>query len=74
LGTIPIMYTPTINNIVVDHTLINGGASLNIIFVEIFEKMQPPYHHLMPTKPFFGVTEGSTRPIGQVRLSVTFAT
>jgi hypothetical protein len=28
----------------------------------------------MPTRPFFRVTEGSTTPIGQVRLPVTFGT
>jgi hypothetical protein len=47
---------------------------LNIISIDIFEKMQVPYHRLMPTRPFFGVTEGSTTPIGQVRLPVTFGT
>jgi hypothetical protein len=26
--------------------------------------MQVPYHRLMPTRPFFGVTEGFTMPIG----------
>jgi hypothetical protein len=36
--------------------------------------MQVPYHRLMPTQPFFGVTEGSTMPIGQVRLPVNFST
>jgi hypothetical protein len=66
--------TPTINNIAVNPTLINGGAGLNIISVEVFEKMQVPYHRLMPTRPFFGVTEGSTMPIGHVRLPVTFGT
>jgi hypothetical protein len=65
---------PTINNIVVNRTLINGGAGLNIISVEVFEKMQVPYHRIMPTRPFFGVTEGSTTPIGQVALPVTFGT
>jgi hypothetical protein len=65
---------PTINNIAVNHTLIDGGVGLNIISVEVFEKMQVPYHWLMPTRPFFGVTEGSTMPIGQVRLPVTFGT
>jgi hypothetical protein len=68
------MCTPTINNIAVKRTLIDGGASLNIISVVVFEKMQVPYHRLMPTRPFFGVTEGSTTPIGQVRLPVTFGT
>jgi hypothetical protein len=66
--------TPTINNIAPSRTLIDGGAVLNIIFVEVLEKMQVPYHRLMPTWPFFGVTEGSTTPIGQVRLPVTFGT
>jgi hypothetical protein len=63
-GTIPIVCTPNINNIAVNSTLIDGGASLNIFSVEIFEKVQVPYHCLMPTRPFFGVTEGSTMPIG----------
>jgi hypothetical protein len=74
VGTIPLLCTPTINNITVNRTLIDGGAGLNIIFVEVFEKMQVPYHQLMPTRTFFGVTEGSTTPIGQVRLPVTFGT
>jgi hypothetical protein len=73
-GTIPIVCTPTINNITVNRTLINGGAGLNIISIEVFKKMQVPYHRLMPTRPFFRVTEGSTTPIEQVRLPVTFGT
>jgi hypothetical protein len=74
VGTIPLLCTPTINNIAVNRTLINGGAGLNIISVEVFKKMQVSYHRLMPTRPFFRVTEGSTTPIGQVRLPVTFGT
>jgi hypothetical protein len=64
VGTIPLLCTPTINNIAVNRTLIDGGAGLNTISVEVFEKMQVPYHQLMPTRPFFRVTEGSTMPIG----------
>jgi hypothetical protein len=74
VGTIPLLCTPTINNIAVNRTLIDGGVGLNIISVEIFEKMQVPYHRLIPTRPFFGITEGSTMPIGHVRLPVTFGT
>jgi hypothetical protein len=74
VGIIPLLFTPTINNIAVNRTLIDGGAGLNIISVEVFEKIQVPYHRLMTTRPFFGVTEGSTRPIGQVCLPVTFGT
>jgi hypothetical protein len=74
ISTIPIVCTPTINNIAVNRTLTDGGAGLNITSIEVFEKMQVPYHRLMPTRPFFGVMEGSTMPIGQVRLPVTFGT
>jgi hypothetical protein len=74
MGTILLLCTPTINNIAINCTLIDGGAGLNVISVEVFEKMQVPYHWLMPTRPFFGVTEGSTMPIEQVRLPVTFGT
>jgi hypothetical protein len=74
MGTIPLLCTLTINNIAINRTLIDGGAGLNIIYVEVFKKLQVPYHRLMPTRPFFGVTEGSTMPIGQVRVPVTFGT
>ena len=39
VGTIPLVCTPTINNIAVSKTLIDGGAGLNIISVETFEKL-----------------------------------
>jgi hypothetical protein len=74
VGAIPIVCTPTINTITMNRTLINGGAGLNVISIEIFEKMHVPYHRLMPTRPFFGVTEDYTTPIGPVRLPVTFGT
>ena len=40
--------------------------------VETFDSLQVPYDQLQPTKPFSGVTNGSTTPIGQIRLPVTF--
>jgi hypothetical protein len=74
VGTIPLLCMPTINNITVNRTPIDGGAGVNIISVEVFEKIQVPYHRLMPSRLFFGVIEGSTMAIGQVRLPVTFST
>ena len=65
---------PTINNIAVTKTLIDGGAGLNVISVEAFEQLQVPYDKLMPSKPFAGVTDGLITPLGQVRLAVTFGT
>ena len=61
-----------ISNVQVTKTLIDGGAGLNILSVETFDSLQVPYDQLQPTKPFSGVTDGSTTPIGQVRLPVTF--
>ncbi|KAI4991689.1 hypothetical protein ZWY2020_040075 [Hordeum vulgare] len=66
------MCTPTISNALVTKTLIDSGAGLNVLSVETFEKLQLPYEQLRPSKPFSGVTEGSTVPIGQVHLPVTF--
>ena len=40
--------------------------------VDTFDNLQVPYEQLQPTEPFSGVTDGSTTPIGQVRLPVTF--
>ena len=45
-----------------------------MISVKIFEKLQVPYERLAPTRPFTGITDGTTFPLGQVRLAVTFGT
>jgi hypothetical protein len=39
IDTISLLCMPTINNIAVNRTLIDGGAGLNIISVEVFEKV-----------------------------------
>ena len=51
-GSLPLVCTPTINNIEIPKTLMDGGAGLNVISVAAFDKMQVPYRHLQPTKPF----------------------
>ncbi|KAI4992664.1 hypothetical protein ZWY2020_059765 [Hordeum vulgare] len=72
VGKLPMMSTPTISNVLVTKTLIDSGAGPNVLSLETFEKLQLRYEQVMPTKPFSGVTEGSTVPIGQVHLPVTF--
>ena len=62
-GVLPMLCSPVISN---------GGAGLNVLSVETFNNLQVSYDQLQPTKPFSGVTDGSTTPIGQVRLPVTF--
>lgn len=71
-GALPMLCMPTISNISVTKTLIAGGAGLNVLSVETFETLQVPYDQLMLTRPFSGVTNGSTTSLGQVRLLVTF--
>ena len=71
-GVIPMLCSPVISNVQVTRTIIDGGVGLNILSVETFNNLQVPYDQLQPTKPFSGVTDGSTIPIGQVRLPVTF--
>ena len=64
--------SPVISNVQVTKTLIDGGAGLNVMSIDTFDNLQAPYEQLQPTKPFSGVTDSSTTPIGQVRLPVTF--
>ena len=71
-GALPMLCSSVISNVTVTKTLIDGGAGLNVLSVQTFNRLQVPYHQLQPTKPFSGVTDGSTTPIGQVRLPVTF--
>ena len=56
--------SPVISNVHVTKTLIDGGAGLNILSVDTFDNLQVPYEQLQPAKPFSGVTDGSTTPIG----------
>ena len=73
-GAISLICTPTISGIAVSRTLIDGGAGLNVISVETFEKMRIPRERLTATRPFVGATNGTTIPLGRVRLPVTFGT
>ena len=66
--------SPIISNVQVTGTLIDGGAGLNVLSVHTFDRLQVPYDQLQPTKPFSGVTDGSTTPTGQFRLPITFGT
>ena len=45
-------YTPTICNVAVTKTLIDGGAGFNVLSVEAFGLLHVPHSRLRPTKPF----------------------
>jgi hypothetical protein len=53
-----------VNNIYVTKMLVDGGGGLNVLSIDTFKTMQVPYERLMPMRPFSGLTEGTTVPIG----------
>jgi hypothetical protein len=44
--------------------LVDGGVGLNLHSSEVFHKMQIGKHKLLPSMPFYGVTDGRTVPLG----------
>ena len=38
-SALPMLYTPTISNVLVTKTLIDGGAGLNVLSVETFDRL-----------------------------------
>ncbi|XP_073363164.1 uncharacterized protein [Aegilops tauschii subsp. strangulata] len=73
-GAHPMLWTPTICNVAVTRTLIDGVVSLNVLSMEAFGLLHVPHGRLRPTKHFSGVVDGSTCPLGQICLPITFDT
>ena len=71
---LPMLCTPTICNVAVTKTLIDGGAGLNLLSVEAFSLLHVPLERLNLSKPFSGVGGGAAHSLGQIRLPVTFGT
>ena len=66
--------TLTICHVVVTKTLIDSGAGLNVLSVEAFSLLHVPLERLRPSKPFSSIGGGSSSPLWQIRLPVTFGT
>ena len=66
--------TPTICQVAVTRTLIDGCAGLNVLSVEAFSLLRVPLERLQPSKPFSGVGGDSSGSLGQIRLPLTFGT
>ena len=45
-GALPMLCSPIISNVQVTKTLIDGGAGLNVLSVETFDRLQVPYDQL----------------------------
>ena len=68
------MCTPTICQVAVTRTLIDGGAGLSVLSVEAFNLLCIHLERLQPSRPFPGVGGRSSGSLGQIRLPVTFGT
>ena len=73
-GMLPMLYTPTIYNMAVTKTLVDGGAGLNLLSMEAFSLLHMPLERLGLSKPFSGVGGGAAHSLGQIRLPVTYGT
>lgn len=67
-GMLPMLCTPSICNMAVTKTLIDGGAGLNLLSVEAFNLLHVLLERLGLSKPFTGVGGGAAHPLGQIRL------
>jgi hypothetical protein len=73
-GQLLLLVSPTIANIKLYHILIDGGATLNLISLAAFKKLQIPMGKLQPSCPFSGVGPVLVMPRGCISLPVTFGT
>ena len=73
-GMLPMLCAPTIYNVAVTKTLIDGGAGLNMLSMEAFSLLHVPLKRLSLSKPFSGVGGGTAHSLGQIHLPVTFST
>jgi hypothetical protein len=71
-----LVVNPIVNGAFLPKTLIDGGSSLNIIFIETLRKMEFDFNKMTACNaPFYGVVPGKVAyPIGHVCLPVTFGT
>jgi hypothetical protein len=54
-GQLPLLVSPSIVNVKLYHALIDGGATVNLISLAAFKKLQIPMSKLQPSRPFSGV-------------------
>jgi hypothetical protein len=73
-GQLPLLVSPAISNVKLYHVLIDGGATLNLISLAAFKKLQIPMGKLLPSRPFSGVGPVSVMPRGCISLLVRFRT
>jgi hypothetical protein len=75
-GRYPLIIYTIVKDAKLNRVLLEGGSSLNLLFLKIFDQMGLPRSLLHPSRaPFHGIVPGTAAtPIGQISLPVTFGT
>jgi hypothetical protein len=76
LGWYPLIVSPIVKNIKLNRVLVDGGSSLNILFLKTFDQMGLSRSASRPNQaPFHNIGPGAAAtPISQITLSITFGT
>jgi hypothetical protein len=72
----PLIVRPIVKDVKLNRVLVDGGSSLNILFLKTFNQMGLSRSLLCPSQaPFHGIVPGAAAtPVGQITLPVTFGT
>jgi hypothetical protein len=75
-GQYPLIVCPIVKDFKLNRVLVDGGSSLNLLFLKSFDQMGLSRSLLRPSRaPFHGIVPGTAAmPIGQISLPVTFGT
>jgi hypothetical protein len=73
-GQLPLLVSLTITNIKLYHVLIDDGATLNLISLTAFKKLQIPMSKFQPSRPISRVGLMVVMSCGCISLPITFRT
>jgi hypothetical protein len=75
-GRYPLIVSPIVKDVKLNQVLVDGGSSLNILFLKTFDQMGLSRTMLRPNQTLFhGIVPGAAAtPISQITLLVTFGT
>jgi hypothetical protein len=75
-GRYPLIVNPIIKDVKLNRVLVDGGSSLNILFLNMFDQMGLPRSALRLSRaPFHWVVPSvAATPVGQITFPITFET
>jgi hypothetical protein len=76
LGRYPLVVCPIVKGFKLNRVLVDGGSSLNLLFLKTFDQMGFSRSLLHPSRtPFHGIAPGiAAMPISQISLPITLGT